>query len=84
VHSWQSSTGSQGQNILDVLLVELQNPPKPIKIDGLPSNVIPLTRTSSSIICSLSDDQLITLNRSQVEVLPNFAMTDYSSQGNRV
>jgi hypothetical protein len=61
--------------------VELQNPPKPIEIDGLPLNVIPLTRTSCSVVCSLPDDQLITLSRSQVEVLPNFAMTDYSSQG---
>jgi hypothetical protein len=81
VHSWQSSKGSRGQNILEVLLVELQNPPQPIQIDGLPINVIPLTRTSSYIVCSLPDDQVITLNRTQVEVLPNFAMTDYSSQG---
>jgi hypothetical protein len=81
VHSLQSSTGSRGQNILEVLLVELQNPPQPIQIDGLQINVIPLTRTSSYVVCSLPDDQVITLNRTQVEVLPNFAMTDYSSQG---
>ena len=81
VHAWQSTVGSKGQRMLDTLFVELQNPPKKIQFDGLPPNVVPLTRTSAPIKCSLPNDEFIFLTRSQVEVLPNFAMTDYSSQG---
>ena len=81
VHCWQSTIGSKGQRVLDTLFVQLQNPPRSVQFEGLPKNVVPLTRTSTSIKCSLPNDDIISINRSQVEVLPNFAMTDYSSQG---
>jgi hypothetical protein len=81
VHSWQHSVGSKSQKILDILFVELQNPPKQVKFEGLPLNVVPLTRSSVQVKCSLPNDEFVSLSRSQVEVLPNFAMTDYSSQG---
>ncbi|KAK0224911.1 hypothetical protein EDD85DRAFT_923577 [Armillaria nabsnona] len=47
----------------------------------LPVNVVPLLCTSSAISCMLYDDTKININRSQVEIMPNFAMTDYCSQG---
>ena len=81
IHAWQTSTGTKGQKMLDTLFVELQNPPKAIQFDGLPLNVVPLTRSSVHIKVSLPNDDYIYITRSQVEVLPNFAMTDYSSQG---
>jgi predicted XRE-type DNA-binding protein len=81
VHCWQSSTGAKGQRVLDTLFVELQHPPKNVQFEGLPLNVVPLTRSSVSVKCSLPNDEFIMISRSQVEVLPNFAMTDYSSQG---
>jgi hypothetical protein len=81
VHSWQHSVGSKGQKVLDTLFVELQNPPKQVQFEGLPLNVVPLTRSTVQVKCSLPNDEFVSLSRSQVEVLPNFAMTDYSSQG---
>jgi len=40
-----------------------------------------MTRTSKSIKCSLPNDHEINIIRQQVNVLPNFSMTDYASQG---
>ncbi|KAF9455952.1 hypothetical protein BDZ94DRAFT_1285957 [Collybia nuda] len=65
VHGWLSTTGSRGQLMLDTLFVH-------VMIEGLPLNVVPLTRTSVKTLCHLPDD---------IEVLPNFSMTDYASQG---
>jgi Helitron helicase-like domain at N-terminus/PIF1-like helicase len=81
VYAWQSHKLSDGKDILDTLFVELANPPSPVKIEGLPLNVVPLMRTSVVTNCKLPDDTSLTISRSQVEALPNFAMTDYASQG---
>ena len=81
VASWQSSIGLFGQNVLDTLFVKLKNPLKPIKIDGLPKNVVPIIRRPMATQCLLPNDDLVSLTRDQVPVLPNFAMTDYASQG---
>jgi len=42
---------------------------------------VPITRHATATMCSLPNDDEISLSRDQVLVLPNFAMTDYSSQG---
>jgi hypothetical protein len=81
VHAWDSHKTTEGRDVLDTLFVELTNPPTPVKLDGLPLNVIPLTRTSVTTSCRLPDDTSLTVSRNQVEALPNFAMTDYASQG---
>jgi hypothetical protein len=81
VYDWQATKGSRGQCILDTLFVKLINPPQTIQLDGLPVNVVPLTRTLSNTWCVLPSDATINISRSQVEVLPNFTMTDYTSQG---
>ena len=81
VHAWDSHKNAKGKDVLDTLFVELTNPPTPVKLDGLPLNVIPLTRTSVTTSCRLPDDTSLTISRNQVEALPNFAMTDYASQG---
>ena len=81
VHAWDSHKTTDGRDVLNTLFVELSNPPFPVKLDNLPLNVIPLTRTSVTTCCRLPDDSSLTISRSQVEVLPNFAMTDYASQG---
>ena len=67
--------------MLDTLFIKLSNPPSSVKFDGLPDNVVPLSRTSNRLFCSLQDDSQVYVLRSQVEVLPNFAMTDYVAQG---
>jgi hypothetical protein len=81
VHSWQSTVGSRGQQVLDTLFVKLQNPPQPVQFEGLPPDVVPLPKSYVTVRCTLPNDDTITVSRQQVEVLPNFAMTDYSSQG---
>jgi hypothetical protein len=81
VHSWQASKTPDGTAILDTLFVRLLNPPSQVQLDNLPPNVVPLTRTSVTTSCLLPDDTTLTISRNQVEVLPNWAMTDYASQG---
>ena len=81
VVGWQSVMGSRKQLLLDTLFVKLINPPTTIILNGLPKDVVPLSRTTNTITCKLPDDSKISLSRSQVEVLPNFAMTDFASQG---
>ena len=75
VAGWQASMGSHGKPMLDTLFVKLTNPPKMVQCDGLPPNVVPITR------CSTRTVDIVTVNRNQVLVLPNFAMTDYAAQG---
>ena len=81
VVGWQSSERPEGQNILDTLFVRLTNPPKTIKIDGLEENVVPITRRAMATMCTLPNDDEISISREQVLVLVNFGMTDYASQG---
>ena len=81
VVGWDATDGPKGQNILETLFLELKNPPKTIELPGLPRNVIPMTRTSKKIKCCLPNDYEINIIRQQINVLPNFAMTDYASQG---
>ena len=47
----------------------------------LEENVVPLTRSTINMTCKLPDGSRVSISRSQVEVLPNFAMTDFASQG---
>jgi hypothetical protein len=81
VVGWQSTVGQYKQQMLDVLFVKLKAPPKSVQIDGLAENVVPLTRSSVHMTCNLPDGGKASISRSQVEVLPNFAMTDFASQG---
>ncbi|KAF8143053.1 hypothetical protein K438DRAFT_1634372 [Mycena galopus ATCC 62051] len=81
VVGWKEAVGSREQRILDCLFVKLIQPPKTIQVPGLPENVVALTKASKKIWCSLPDDRSIHIAREQVLVLPNFAMTDYASQG---
>ncbi len=70
-----------GKKILKTLFVELQDPPTPLHLDGLPMNVVPISPDSKAISCDLPDGSVLQINRSQIPVIPNFAMTDYCSQG---
>ena len=81
VQDWHAVAGPCGQPTLEALFVKLSNPPTNVQFDGLPENVVPLYKTTTQVYCSLPDDSKVHISRTQVEVLPNFAMTDYSSQG---
>ncbi|KAK0491918.1 hypothetical protein EDD18DRAFT_1358347 [Armillaria luteobubalina] len=50
-------------------------------VDGLPLNVVPLTLSATTIEVNLPSQEHVNITREQVEVLPNFSMTDYASQG---
>jgi len=69
------------KQVLDTLFVRLQNPPTDIQLDDLPLNVVPISRHTISIKCELPNDNILTVSRDQVPVIPNFAMTDFASQG---
>ena len=81
VHGWQSKIGSQGQNVLDTLFVKLKDPPSSVLIPGLPENVVPVFPTTTNVNAMLPNDEKFSIARTQVEVLVNFAMTDFASQG---
>ncbi|KAI0662234.1 hypothetical protein C8Q70DRAFT_909909 [Cubamyces menziesii] len=82
VYDWHSVRSNSGVEVLETLFVQLVNPPKPVKLDGLPDNVIPLNRTKVRIKCMLPMlEKPVYIEREQVMVLPNFAMTDFASQG---
>ena len=81
VVGWDAIDGPDGQKVLETLFLELKNPPKTIELPDLPKNVIPMTRTSKKIKSSLPNDYEVNIIRQQINVLPNFSMTDYASQG---
>ena len=73
VAGWQANVGHS--------VCELTNPVKIVQFDGLPPNVVPITWYSTKIVCKMWNDDVLSVNRNQVLVPPNFAMTDYASQG---
>jgi hypothetical protein len=81
VVGWQSLIGPHDKIVLDTLFVELDKPPRLIQIPGLPDNVVPIVRDKRTIQCTFPSDDKVSVERQQVWVLPNFAMTDYASQG---
>jgi hypothetical protein len=54
---------------------------KSLQLPDLPENVVPIARHITATKCHLPNDDTLTILRDQVLVLPNFAMTDYASQG---
>jgi hypothetical protein len=70
-----------GKRVLNTLFVKLDKPAKTIKIPGLPENVVPLVKGTRTVKCIFPSDLTESVERQQVNVLPNFAMTDYASQG---
>jgi hypothetical protein len=80
VAGWQS-TKLHGMACLTCLFVLLLNPAREIQIEGLPLNVVPIEPIKKTIECKMADDRVLTIERIQVPVLPNFAMTDFNSQG---
>ena len=59
--------------------MELIKPPTEVQFDGLPKNVVPIYPTTNTIQASLPNDKIL-ISRTQIEVLVNFAMTDFGAQ----
>ena len=81
VAGWQSYIGPHGKLVLDTLFVKLTNPPHTVNINGLPENVVPISKMSQTIDCHMKSDAIKKIKREQVCILPNFSMTDFASQG---
>jgi hypothetical protein len=70
-----------GRQMLDVVFVELTPPTKPMLLEGLPPNVVPIVQTDVDVICHMPNGEALDISRQQVPLLPNFGMTDFCSQG---
>ena len=81
VVGWQSRPLTKDKMALDTVFVKLTSPAIPIKLDGLPENVVPVTKQALKIHCKMPNGSQLTINREQVPIIPNFAMTDFNSQG---
>ncbi|KAJ7237791.1 hypothetical protein C8J57DRAFT_1439129 [Mycena rebaudengoi] len=81
VAGWQDTYDEHGRRILDTLFVKLVDPPRKINIPGLEENIVALSRASKHVWCSFPNDMIVAILREQILVLPNFAMTNYASQG---
>ncbi|EEB88754.1 hypothetical protein MPER_13236 [Moniliophthora perniciosa FA553] len=80
VYGW-TARGPLDRQVLDTLFVRLTNPPTEVKLDGLPLNVVPITPVTTPTKVSLPNHYDIPLQRTIVNVIPCFSMTDYASQG---
>jgi hypothetical protein len=80
VAGWHSFEDPAGKMILEILFVRLTDPSKIININGLEENVIPITRHTTAIKCTLPNNDNLSVSREQDLVLANFCMTDFSSQ----
>ena len=56
VVGWQAGIGLHGKNVLNTLFIKLDELAKIVNIDGLPENVVPITRGSKNIECTFSSD----------------------------
>jgi hypothetical protein len=81
VSGWQSGKAGHGKRVLDTLFINLNNPPKLVQIPGLPDNVVPIVRNTKTVQCVFPSDHKESIERQQVSVLPNFAMTAHAAQG---
>ena len=81
VVGWQSSKGPHGKKVLDTLFVKLDNPPQLVQIPGLPDNVVPLVKGRKTVECVFPSDLKESVERQQVWVVQNFAMTAHAAQG---
>ena len=81
VVGWQASKGPHNKRVLDTLFVKLNNPPQLVQIPGLPDNVVPIVKSTKTITCMFLSDIKESIERQQVWIQPNFAMTCHASQG---
>jgi len=51
VVGWDSSIGKHGRLTLETLFIELINPPKNINLEGLPENVVPVSKSTTAVTC---------------------------------
>jgi len=53
VAGWKCCVGLHEKLVLDTLFVHLKNPPRMVKFDDLPENVVPIAKMSQTIECTV-------------------------------
>src|SRR5271168_4239104 len=83
VVGWKSAIGSRGQLVLKHFMSSLIDLQKILILKACQKMyyVVPLMKIKRSVKCTFPNGVSIPIRRSQVQVLPNFARTVYSSQG---
>lgn len=81
VVGWQSHTLADGRKTLQTVFVHLTQPPASVHINRLPPNVVPVSQITDKVWVKLPNGTTMHLTRTQVPILPSFAMTDFCSQG---
>ena len=81
VVDWKADVGPDGKLVLDTLFIKLSCPPRDITLPELPTNVVPVVADKHYGYYSLPTGWSVPVERYQVKVVPNFAMTDYGAQG---
>ncbi|KAJ3557162.1 hypothetical protein NM688_g1617 [Phlebia brevispora] len=81
VYGWDIDASDEQHPRLKTVFIRLTSPPRNIQIGDLPENVVPITAVSERIKCILPNDTTLWIQRTQIPILPNFAMTDFASQG---
>lgn len=81
VCGWDSDDTDDKHKVLKTLFVQLTSPARRVIIAGLPENVIPLSPIEERIYYKINKTKKLPFTREQVPVLPNFAMSDFCSQG---
>ncbi|OSX55745.1 hypothetical protein POSPLADRAFT_1109608, partial [Postia placenta MAD-698-R-SB12] len=81
VAGWKVRPLPDNRVALDTLFIRLTSAPTSIQLEGLPENVIPISHQPLRILCKMLNDKTLTILCDQVAVIPNFAMTDFGSQG---
>ncbi|KAH6885993.1 hypothetical protein BKA70DRAFT_1123454, partial [Coprinopsis sp. MPI-PUGE-AT-0042] len=82
VVGWDAVDGQYGTKALETVYVKLDlKLPRKIQLPNLPENVVPITKSKNKVKCDLPNDKYMNVEQEQVNILPNFSMTDYSSQG---
>ncbi|KAJ7578115.1 hypothetical protein C8J56DRAFT_711047, partial [Mycena floridula] len=81
VVGWTSVMDDEGCEYLETLFIKLTHPAKDLTLVSLPPNVVPLTTSTSTIPVTFPNGNVRWISCSQVQVILNFSMTDYNSQG---
>ncbi|KAI0041266.1 hypothetical protein FA95DRAFT_1457107, partial [Auriscalpium vulgare] len=81
VTGWKAYDIGHNRQALDTLFVRLTTPTRPINLSGLDANVVPVSHQTQDLTCEMPDDSAWHISRQQVPVIPNYAMTDFASQG---
>jgi hypothetical protein len=80
VVGWKSIQLKNEYDVLQTVFVRLSDPPVQIRLEGLPPNVVPVSKQTIDIRCELPNGSHLSISREQVPIIGNFAMTDFGSQ----